>query len=289
MRENFSVGGREVRATKLGKPLWPEGYTKADLMAYLLHVAPILLPYLRGRPLSFTRWPDGIGGGGFYQKNAPSGTPPWVPTTRMHDTTYLLVEEEATLAFLANLAVIEIHMPLVRLPNLDHPDLAVIDLDPMPPCGFSETLTVARLVKVALDQLGLVGFLKTSGATGLHIFLPLEPALTARQVTEHIRNFAAALQQSAPDLITLERRVRDRSGVYFDYGQNAPTRTMAAPYSPRPLPGAPVSTPVHWTELGHFEPQDFTIMSVPRRLESLGDPMAAIPKMAQRLDALRRI
>ena len=289
MRDHFIVGEREVRVVRLDKPLWPEGYTKADLMAYLLQVGPFLLPHLKGRPLSFTRWPDGIGGKGFYQKNPPQGTPPWVPTARMEDTTYLLVQEEATLAFLANLAVIEIHMPLVQLPDLDRPDLAVIDLDPMPPYGFEETLAVARLVKVALDQLGLVGFPKTSGATGLHIFLPLQPVLTARQVAEHIRRFASLLQRSAPDLITLERRVKDRHGIYFDYGQNAPTRTMAAPYSLRPIAGAPVSTPIHWTELGRFDPRDFTIATVPRRLRNAGDPMAAMAKVAQTLDAFRSI
>jgi bifunctional non-homologous end joining protein LigD len=283
------VDGRVVHLRNLGKELWPGSYTKADLLSYFLAVAPAMLPHLAGRPASFTRWPDGITGKMFYQKNPPAGTPAWIPTWPSGGTRYLLVEERATLAFLAQMAVIEIHTWPARVPDVEHPDLAVIDLDPMPPFGFEAARTVARLVHAALETLHLTGFVKTSGATGLHIYLPIVPRYDARTVTALVKRLAEAVRAAAPDLVTLERRVRERWGVYFDYGQNAPTRTMAAPYSPRPLPGAPVSTPITWEELDRVEPEAFTLATVPTRIEQDGDPWRDMRRAAQPLDALRRL
>jgi len=289
MTETLRIDGREVRLSNPDRRLWPDGTTKRDLLAYFVDVAPYLLPHLRGRPLSFTRWPDGIGKKAFFQKNAPAGTPDWILTSLQHETRHLLIEDRPALAFLANLAVIEIHMPLATVDDMMHPDLAVIDLDPTPPAGYRQAREVAMMVRTALDHLGLRGFPKTSGATGIHIFLPLRRQLTSREVTNAVAGLGDVLKRAAPSLITLERRVRDRVGVYFDYGQNSPTRTMAAPLSPRPFPGAPVSFPVSWDELLRVDPDAFTVHTVPRRLHITGDPWGGLWAGAQSLDPLSEL
>lgn len=273
---SYVLEGRTITVSNPDKPLWPEGVMKRDLLDYYLQVAPWLLPQIQDRPLSFTRWPDGIGGKSFFQKNPPAGTPEWVRTFLNRETRYLLIDDRPGLSFLANLAVIEIHMWLSRVPDVDHPDLAVIDLDPMPPLGFEAAREVALMVRAALDRLGLVGYPKTSGATGIHIFLPIDGTLTARQVTEAVRSLGETLNRVAPGLVSLERKVRDRVGVYFDYGQNSPTRTMAAPYSLRPLAGAPVSCPVSWEELQFIDPAAFNIRTVPKRLTDVGCAWASM-------------
>lgn len=286
MSETYRIDGRDVRFSHPERPLWPDGTTKGDLLAYLMEIAPYLLPHLRGRPLSFTRWPDGIGKKAFFQKNPPQGTPGWIPISPQDGTRHLLIEDRPSLAFLAQMAVIEIHMPLATADDMGHPDLAVIDLDPTPPMGFEETRRVARMVRTALDYLGLRGYPKTSGASGIHIFLPLRRELSSREVTDAVGELGEVLVRSAPGLVTLERRVKNRIGVYFDYGQNAPTRTMAAPYSPRPFPGVPVSCPVTWDELDRVNPDAFTLHTVPGRLRAIGDPWADIRSGAQDLGPL---
>jgi bifunctional non-homologous end joining protein LigD len=289
MNRVYTVAGRSLSMTRLEKELWPGEYTKADLVAYYLTVADTMIPHVRGRPASVTRWPDGITGKMFFQKNAPPHCPEWITTWTEDGTRYLVINEPGTLAFLANLAALEIHTWLSRVPATRSPDIAVIDLDPTPPCGFGDARRVAALVKAALDTLGLVGFLKTSGATGLHIYLPLGRRATPEAVRNSIRELGRALQAAAPDFVTLEPRVRNRHGVYVDFGQNSAHRTMAAPYSPRPLPGAPVSTPIRWDELSQCHPCDFTIRTVPRRLKESEDPWRDFDRVDQDISCLQRL
>lgn len=282
--------GRKVRFTHPEKLLWPEdNITKEDLLKYFVSVSDPLMHHLSHRPLSFTRWPDGIEGKRFYQKNPPSGTPPWIPTFSWQSTRYLLLSERATLAFFAQMGMLEIHSWLCREPDIEHPDLAVIDLDPMPPYGFEAARRVALLVQTSLRELNLHGFLKTSGATGIHIFIPLIPERDSRSVAQAVRRLGEVLKKVSPVPIALERRIKDREGVYFDFGQNAPTRTMVAPYSPRPRPGAPVSCPLWWEELSEVDPQLLNLRTVPDRLKSRGDPWAHIEDFRQSLDVLETL
>ncbi len=283
------AGARDVPLKHPRKLLFPgEGIARADLAAYYLEVAPVLLPYLHERPCSFTRWPDGIAGRSFFQKNPIAGLPPWVPTRPFGNVNHIRVEEPATLAYLVAAGVIEVHMALGTWPDPGHPDIAVIDLDPTPPAGWDAVQRTGRMVKRALDVLGVEGFPKTSGATGLHVFIALDRSLPAGGVRDAVRNLMRTLQRVAPAEVTLEYRVSRRRGVFLDYGQNARGRTMAAPYSVRPRPGAPVSTPITWDELAHVTPADFTVRTVPARLGRLGDPMAEIFRVrgirATRLD-----
>jgi len=267
------VEGRELALTRLGKALWPEeGYTKADLVAYFQKIAPWLLPHLRGRPLTLTRYPDGIRGPSFYQKNLPAYAPGWIRThlhrTRRGQTVrFILAEDLPTLVWLANQAAIELHTWLSTIEHPDRPDQAVVDLDPAPPAGFEEAREAALLVRRLLDHLGLRGYPKLSGATGIHIHLPLAPRYSHRQVVQAVQALGRLLQRTVPHLVTLERAVARRAGkVYFDYLQNTPGKTMIAPYSPRALPGAPVATPVTWEEVETAHPRDFTLETIPARL-----------------------
>ena len=288
--ETYRLDGRDIRLTHLDKVFWPNGTTKGDVLAYYMAVASAMLPYIEGRPLSFTRWPNGVTGKSFYQKNRPSGTPEWIPTSLQHNTRHLLVDDRAALAFLVQLGVIEVHMPLSRADDMEHPDFAVIDLDPTPPAGFEEARRVAMVVEEALDHLGLRGYPKFSGENGIHIFLPIHRDLTSREVEEAVRCLGKVVALALPDLVTLERRVVRRSGIYFDYGQNAPTRTMAAPYSLRPNLDATVSCPVTWDEVHHARPEDFTIRTVPACLPATGDAWEGIfshPQDVSRLRGLR--
>ncbi len=278
-RQAVEVDGRRLVLSNLDKPLWPaDGYTKADLINYLLAVAPCLLPHLRGRPLVLTRYPHGVQAPSFYQKNTPSTAPAWLRT--WEDTgggsgrpiRYLLVEERAALAWLGNLAAIELHPWYSRADTPDQPDVAVVDLDPAEGTDFDDAREVALLLKRLLDDLGLVSHLKTSGATGLHLYLPIAPGHTYPQVVAFTRRLAELIVQVCPRKTTVTRAVSDRTGrVYLDYLQNGRGKTLAGVYCPRPLPGAPVSTPLGWDELGRVQPRDFNLATVPRRLGSLGD------------------
>ena len=295
------VDGRELRLTNLEKVLWPDaGIRKADLIDYYLKVAGVLLPHLAGRPLTFTRYPDGIAGESFYQKDLPEHAPGWVKTFvyrgQEHPIRFVLAEDRATLAWLGNQACLEIHPAPWRVDRPDRPDRLVIDLDPAAPATFAEARRVAVMVRALLQQLGITGFPKTSGATGIHVFIPLVPEAGPEEVTATAEMLARVLHAARPDLVTLERAVKKRTGkVYVDYLQNARGRIMVAPYSPRPLPGAPVSAPFSWDELGHISPGDFTLRTMPERLARRGDlaagllgPGHRLAEIAERLRALGR-
>jgi len=281
-RVPVEIDGRTFSVGNLDKVLWPaDGYTKADLMRYYLAVGPYLLPHLADRPLVFTRYPDGISGPSFYQKDIPAGAPGWVRTFPYRAATgrvldFVLCPDRATLAWVASQACIEIHPWLSRTGTLDCPDWAVFDLDPAPPATFADALPLAFALRRVLGELGLSSVPKTTGAAGIHIYVPLAPGYTYRQVREFVRRVAMAMKRAFPARVTLERSVDKRGGhVYIDYLQNVRGKTLVAPYGVRPSPGAPVSTPVTWDELRTVDPSRFTIVTVPRRVMDRGDLFAA--------------
>ncbi len=290
-RQPAQIGARQLELSNLSKELWPgEGITKADLVAYYLAVSARLLPHLSGRPLTFTRYPDGIAGGMFYQKDTPAYAPAWLPTFPVHsedadrDIRYLLAEEPAALAWLANQAVIEIHPWMSTTAHPDNPDYAVIDLDPAAGATFADAVEIAGLVKLLLDKMRLVGFPKLSGATGVHIYVPLAPRYTYRITSQFVGYLGELVVQAYPAKATNERLVRKRDGkVYVDHLQNLPGKTIVAPYVPRPRPGAPVSAPVAWQELARMQPDSFTLHKVQAVLDRPRD-FDAMYSLKQSLD-----
>ena len=289
------------RLTHLDKVLWPSrpggpGFTKGDLVRYLAAVAPYVLPHLRDRPLVLTRYPHGIAGSRFYQKNLPATAPEWLGRYAHASGSgrvirYLVVRAPVDLVWLGQQEAIEFHPWLARVDDPEHPDRAVIDLDPMPPAGFEDARDVARVVAGILAWAGIRFWVKTSGATGLHFFIPLRRGAPWRDVTESIRAVGIVVARRWPARVTLERAVRRRGArVYFDYLQNGPGKTLCAPYSPRPLPGAPVSIPIAWSEVDRVAPGGWTLATVPRRLATVGDAWADLPQApGQDLGLLREV
>ncbi len=276
--------------TNLGKVLWPENnYTKADLIQYLTGIAPVLLKHLRGRPLVFTRYPDGIDGDWFYQKDCPDYAPDWLGTFahrgEEREIRFILSESVRDLAWIANQAAIEIHPWLSRVDSIDYPDFAVFDLDPAPPASFTDVIDVARTVKACLDHLGLRSYPKTSGATGIHVYVPIKSIYPYTVAASFVKAVAELIERAMPGRTTIERAVRNRTGrVYIDYLQNIKGKTIVGPYIPRPLPGAPISTPFAWDELDGLDPAHFHINSVPARIGSVGDLFEPVLWDKQSLD-----
>ena len=279
---------RELRLSNLTKIFWPEeGYTKGDLLAYYFNVAHLLLPHLERRPLTMKRMPNGMDGESFYEKTAPSHTPDWVHrcTVLSEDAKegridYLTIDDLSTLLFVANLGAIEMHPLHSRCGDTEHPDYLFFDLDPFPPYTYEDVLTVARHVKVVLDQLGLTGYPKTSGATGLQIYVPIE---AGRWTYGEVRAFVGAcgrmIGRADPDRVTMAWRIADRTGkIFIDHNMNRQGANIAAAYSLRPELRAPVSTPLTWDEVaaGGFEPQDFRIDNVWERFAEVGDRWAPV-------------
>ncbi len=290
------VGSRELRLTNLDKVLWPDdGLTKADLIQYFSEVAPVLLKHLRDRPLVFTRYPDGIAGEWFYQKDAPGYSPEWIRTFSYETADgpdggrgirFILADNVEDLVWIANQASIEIHPWLSKVGSIDHPDYAVFDLDPAAPASFSDAIDVARALKACLDSLGLRGYPKTSGATGIHVYVPIQPVYTYDETAAFVRRIGEIIESAMPDRVTLVRAVKERAGrVYIDYLQNIRGKTIVGPYVPRPLRGAPVSTPFTWDELDGLDPARFTIQTIPARISSSGDLFDAVLRDRQSLDA----
>lgn len=286
------IDGRVLQVSNLQRVLWPStGWRKADLMEYLVQVSPFLLPHLRDRPLTVVRYPDGVEGQGFYQKRCPSHAPPWIRTHRAPPSRpgeegieYILADETATLVWLANHHAIDLHPWLATSQRPDHPLATVIDIDPMPPTGLAEARRAAFRVKELLDSLGLQGFPKLSGATGIHIYIPLDGKTTFRQSRAFAQWVADFLATHFSREITNIRAVRRRGPrVYIDPLQNLPHKTVAAPYSPRGLPAGSVSAPVTWEELADAEPGDFTLKSMPRRLNQVGDLFQPVLQLRQSL------
>jgi bifunctional non-homologous end joining protein LigD len=269
---------RKFFLTNLNKILWPrDAYTKADLIKYYAEIAPFIMEHLRERPLVFTRYPDGIDKKFFYQKNAPNHTPDWINTFAWESqdgkiTRFILAEEKPTLVWLANQACIEIHPWLSRKDSIYYPDYVVFDLDPSPGSSFEDTVRIALLLKQILDEFKLQAFVKTSGATGLHIYLPVINKYTYSELRNIAQSLAGIVCNLLPDKATIERTVEKRGHrVYIDCLQNVVGKTICAPYSVRPRDGATVSTPLRWEELQDISGADFTIKNILSRLHRMGD------------------
>ncbi len=274
----------KLALTNPDKLFWPEnGYTKSDLIDYYTAIAPLLLPYLRDRPLVLTRFPDGIHGKSFFQKDAPDFVPDWVATRRIYskdaerDIDYFIVDDTDSLRYVANLGTIPLHIWGSRLDSLERPDWLVLDLDPKG-APFRHVVRVARELKRILDGLEVPSHVKTSGATGLHLLVPLGRRYLYEQCRAFARLLAMAGEQALPDIATVQRPLHARDGkVYIDFGQNGYGRTIAAPFSVRPLPGAPVSCPLRWSEVtAKLDPGRFTIKTVRRRFAKKADPLLPV-------------
>lgn len=293
-REVVEIEGRVLALSNLEKEMWPgENITKAHLIKYYVEMAPVLLPYIRNRPLVMKRYPDGIGGQYFYQKECPPYAPDWVETYPVRHTrkviNYIVCNDTPTLAWMAGQGCLEIHAWLSRVDNIDCPDLAVFDLDPAEGVPFRVVRQVALIVRRLLEQFNITGFPKTSGSSGMHVFIPLEDRYSFPRVTAMMKYLAHMILRAHPDLVTVERSKARRKGkVYLDYLQNGRGKTMAFPYSLRPLPGAPVSTPLTWEEVesGDFAPGSINMRNVGQRVSRQGDPFAGIFTARQDLDQL---
>jgi bifunctional non-homologous end joining protein LigD len=294
----LDVGGYAVALTNLTKRYFPQGgpgaQNKGDLLRYYLAVAPVILPHLAERPVVLTRYPDGAGSKGFYVQRAPEHRPSWVATctpTRAtsRERTVLRVENAATLAWVANLGAIELHPWYARCSAPTKPDYLVIDLDPTEGTRFEKVRAAALHVKDALDAWGLPSFIKTSGASGLHLYVPIVRGPTQREVHGVARDLATAIASRHRRVFTTEYRIanRPRGTVLLDFNQNSPGHTLAGVYSARPTPSAAVSTPLQWSELREGAvPRDFTLVTVPLRLSHRTDPWSRAEQDRARVDLL---
>ncbi|MBX6352844.1 MAG: non-homologous end-joining DNA ligase [Thermoflavifilum sp.] len=273
------IAEHPVEITHPHKLLWPEaGIRKIDYLEYLAKMAPIMLPHLRDRPLTLIRWPDGVGGSFFYQKDAPEHRPSWVRTAaiwskeRGADIHYVLADSVATLLWLGNLAALELHTGFSRLNHPANPDWVAFDLDPSVP-GFEPVREVALAVRDVLDELGVPSIPKLSGATGVQVLIPVVPNANFAAWKPFTRMVAGCVKERLPRRVTLERLKRDRGDkVYVDYPQHGAHRTLIAPYSARATRHATVAVPLRWDELeAGAVPEDFTIRNVPDRVHRIGD------------------
>jgi len=290
--ETISVDGRDVIVTNPGKVLFPQaGHTKLDVVRYYLSIAEGALRGAGGRPNILVRYPDGIGAEFFFQKRAPKDHPPWVEVVTIRFPSGRSAEEivprhAADLAWMANLACLELHPHPVRAEDLDHPDELRIDLDPVADVPWSQVREVAGVVRVALEEHGLRGWPKTSGKRGLHVLVRIERQWTFDQVRRAALALARDVEQRVPALATSKWWKEERHGVFIDYNQNAKDRTVAGAYSIRPTPDARVSAPLDWNEVAEADPADFTLVTMPSRFASIGDRHGAIDARAYSLAQL---
>jgi bifunctional non-homologous end joining protein LigD len=274
------IGRRDVQLTNLDKVFFPEpGLTKGDLVHYYLDLADCLLPHVRKRPMQMLRYPDGVDGFFFYQKRVPKQHPGWLETVHIlfpgsgRTADFPVVTDAASLAWIVNLGCIDLHTWHCRVDDVEKPDYMLIDLDPSEGNPWSSVREIALVVKEVMDELDLRSFPKTSGATGLHIQVPLRPELRFTEV----RRFAKALAQEVErriddqDIATTTWKVADRRGVFVDYGQNARDRTIASAYSIRPTKDARASAPLRWDEVAKSEPEAFTLETMRARVKKVGD------------------
>jgi bifunctional non-homologous end joining protein LigD len=295
-------GRRTLRLGNLDKVFWPEeGITKGDLLDYYRRIAPVLVPHLRDRPFTMKRYPDGIEGGHFFQKDAPVHMPDWIETRpfaatsrddkRKRTIRYPLVNDELALLWMVNMGCIDMNAWYSRVDRPDRPDFVLLDLDPAEGAGFREVVRVTLLVKELLDALGLAGYAKTSGADGMHVLVPIVRRHTYEDTRAFSSILAGALARMHPDLVTTEWVRAKRRGVLVDANQNREGATIASVYSVRPRPGAPVSAPLRWDELTEdLEPGDFTMEVVLDRAERHGDLYAPVLAGGQSLTkALRSL
>jgi bifunctional non-homologous end joining protein LigD len=296
METEITRGKRTLRLSNLDKVFFPDdGTTKGDLLRYYRDVAPVLIPHLKDKPFTMKRYPDGIEGGFFFQKDAPKHMPDWIPTERYRSTSretrekrtiaYPLVGDELALLWMVNMGCIDLNTWYSRVDRPDRPDFVLFDLDPSPDVGFRETVRVALLVKEILDALELEGYPKTSGSDGIHVLVPIERRYTYGDTREFAEIVAGALARAHPKLVTTEWSKAKRRGVLVDANQNGEGKTIASVYSVRPHRGAPVSTPLRWEEVtDDLDPRDFTMEVVRQRIDRYGDLFEPVLRSRQRID-----
>src|SRR5215203_3631087 len=291
-REILSIAGRDVAISNPGKILFPTpGYTKLDLVRYYLSVAEGALRGSGGRPNVLVRYPNGINGEFFYQKRAPHSRPDWIDVVALQFPSGRSAEEvvprdPAAFVWMANLACLELHPHPVRADDLAHPDELRIDLDPVPGVPWSQVLVVAAVVHATMDDLGLVGWPKTSGSRGVHVYVRIARQWTFTEVRRAALAFAREVERRAPAIATSKWWKEERHGVFLDYNQTAKDRTVAAAYSVRPTVDARVSAPLTWDEIDACEPADFTLATMPERFASVGDRHEGIDEAPCALDTL---
>jgi bifunctional non-homologous end joining protein LigD len=281
-QEILTVSGREVAISNPQKVLFPEaGHTKLDLARYYVAVADGALRGAGGRPNVLVRYPHGIDGEFFYQKRAPASRPPWIEVVALkfpsgREAEEVVPRDAAALVWMANLACLELHPHPVRAEDLDHPDELRVDLDPVPGVAWAQVREVARVVEATLAEFGLVGWPKTSGSRGLHIYVRIAREWMFTQVRRAALAFAREVERRAPQLATSKWWKEERQGVFLDYNQNAKDRTIAGAYSVRPTRDARVSAPLDWSEVDACDPRDFTLVTMPERFGRVGDRHAEI-------------
>jgi bifunctional non-homologous end joining protein LigD len=293
----WEVYGRTLKLTNLDKELFPgrgeePPVTKRELIGYAARIAPVILPYLAGRPLNMYRSPGGAGEPGFWHKQLPEHAPDWVPRwvnpKAEHDktTTYLVVDEPAALIWAANFGALEWHAWTSRASKPDNPTYALIDIDPGTATSWEDVLVLARLHRTALEHLGVRGQPKVTGRRGIQVWIPVAGGLTYAETRNWVERLSQAIGAAVPELVSWKWDVTDRSGLArLDYTQNVSNKTLVAPYSPRAAPGAPVSAPITWDELDDpaLRPDGFTVRTVLDRIAALGDLFAPVLAGNQKL------
>jgi DNA ligase D len=305
----IDAGGRDLRVSNPDRVIFPatersRALTKLDIVEYYLAVGEGIMRALARRPTTLERWPKGVhpgivvstreqgGGDAFYQKRIPRGAPDYVQTARIQfpsgrHADEICPTEIAVAGWCAQMGTITFHPWPVRSDDVDHPDELRIDLDPQPGTDFPDAVRVAREARALLDDLGYVGFPKTSGGRGIHIYVRIEPRWTFTDVRHAAIAFGRGLERRLPGRVTTKWWKEERGErIFVDYNQNARDRTIASAYSVRPKPGAPVSAPFAWDELDHVAPEDFTVTTMPARFAEVGDPHATIDDVAHSLQPL---
>lgn len=290
--ETITVDGHEIELSNLDKILFPDsGITKGDLVDYYRRIAPVALPHWRGRPLSMHRFPDGIGEDGFFQKEVPGYFPDWIDRIELPKqdgtVTYAVADNAATLVYLANQGCITPHLSLARRDKPDHPDRLIFDLDPSDD-DFAKIQRAAKRVRALLDDLDMASFVQTSGSRGLHVVVPLDRSADFDEARTFARDAAERLVERYPQEFTVEQR-KDKRGdrVFLDYLRNAYGQTSVAPYAVRAIEGAPVATPLRWSEAGagDLDPRKYTLRNIFRRLSRIDDPWEQLPRRRYSISA----
>lgn len=295
--------GKKAELTHLDKIYWPDdNITKGELLEYYSLIAPYILPYLKNRPLSLRRNPNGINEPSFFQKDAGDHAPDWMKTVEiLAESTgkivnYFVCNDLESLLYIANLGCIEMNPWNSTINKLENPDYIVMDIDPSEKNTFDDVVDVALVIKDILDQTGMTGFCKTSGSSGLHVYIPFGKKYTYDESRDFAEILATMVTERLPAITTLERSLskRKKNHIYMDFMQNRIAQTLASAYSVRPKPGATVSAPLEWSEVQHgLSPKDFTIKNMLKRVEEKGDLFAGVlgkgvdmAKALQKLESL---
>jgi bifunctional non-homologous end joining protein LigD len=291
--EVLTIRDRTVQVTNPDKPYFSRDVklTKLEVVQYYLSVADGALNGIRNRPVVLKRFVNGAEEPPFYQKRAPDGRPAWMRTVTLsfpsgRTAEEIVVDDAAGLAWIVNLGCIELHPHAVSAGDLDHPEELRIDLDPVPGVGWDSVRKVALESKALLEELGLRGWVKTSGSRGMHVYARIEPKWGFTDVRRAALAFSREIERRAPKIATSKWWKEERHGVFLDYNQNAKDRTTCSAYSIRPLPDARVSAPLEWDEVESCNPEDFTVLTVPKRFAAIGDPHAAMHEHVGSLDKL---